>query len=135
MSEPDLSSGDLLASGDPDGGTVPAPDAAVTAAPASSAPQPASALIGALCNPISIDDPCGPDLEIEGDADYLNYFAGVENILPTSFFSTEDGKPFDRTTIDLPGQIEALNPLLARTNPRYQAADHAGAADDSEPGY
>jgi type VI secretion system protein ImpA len=121
MSEPDLSSGDLLASGEPNGGTAPAPDAAVTAPPAppaSPAPQPVSALAGAvaaLCNPISINDPCGPDLEFEGDADYLNYFAGVENILPTSFFSAEDGRPFDRTTIDLPGQIEALNPLLART--------------------
>jgi type VI secretion system protein ImpA len=113
MAEPDL-----LASGEPNGGAASAPGAAVMSPPASPAPQPVSALaraVAALCNPISIDDPCGPDLEREGDADYLNYCAGVENILPTSFFSAEDGRPFDRTTIDLPGQIEALNPLLART--------------------
>ena len=134
MSDLDLSPGDLTTSGEPDGGPAPAPDAAVTAPsatstpsaphaapapppppPAAPAPQPASAIAGALCEPISAADPCGPDLEREGDADYFNYMAGVEMVLPTSFFSTEDGRPFDRTTIDLAGQIEALNPLLART--------------------
>src|SRR5262249_57489826 len=38
---------------------------------------------------------CGPDLDAEGDADYLNFFAHVEGILPTSFFSPEDANPFD----------------------------------------
>ena len=60
-------------------------------------------------------DPCGPDLDSEGDADYLNFFAAAEGILPTSFFSLEDGKPFDRSTIDMPGQLEAIKPLLVRT--------------------
>jgi type VI secretion system protein ImpA len=71
--------------------------------------------IVALCLPISADDPCGPDLDFDGDAAYLNYFAGVEGVLPPSFFSAEDGRPFDRTTVDLPGQISALEPLLRRT--------------------
>ena len=58
---------------------------------------------------------CGPDLDAEGDADYLNFFAQVEGILPTSFFSTEDGKPFDPTTIDIDSQRAVLATLQART--------------------
>ena len=71
--------------------------------------------VAALCVPISEADPCGPDLDSEGDEDYLNFFAAAEGVLPTSFFSLEDGKPFDRALIDLSGQIEAINPLLVRT--------------------
>ncbi len=71
--------------------------------------------IAALCTPISDSDPCGPDLDFEGDADYLNFIAQVEVILPTSFFSTVDGRPFDRTTINIQGQLETLRGLMART--------------------
>ena len=71
--------------------------------------------VAALCVPLSEADPCGPDLDLEGDADYLNFLAGSEGILPTLFFSTEDGKPFDRSTVDLPGQIELLKPLWDRS--------------------
>src|SRR5882757_3563904 len=71
--------------------------------------------VAALCGTISENDPCGPDLDLEGDADYLNFLAGSELILPTLFFSTEDGKPFDRSTVDLPGQIEAIKPLWNRS--------------------
>ena len=48
-----------------------------------------------------------------GDADYLNFFAQAEGILPASFFSALDGTPFDRTTVDIAGQLEAIKPLLA----------------------
>ncbi|MBR1155213.1 type VI secretion system ImpA family N-terminal domain-containing protein [Bradyrhizobium sp. JYMT SZCCT0428] len=71
--------------------------------------------VAAFCQPISAEEPCGPDLDVDGDAAYLNYFAAVEGVFPPSFFSVEDGKPFDRTTVDLPGQIDALEPLLRRT--------------------
>ncbi len=71
--------------------------------------------IAALCTPFSSTDPCGPDLDMEGDADYLNFFAGVEGVLPTTFFSLEDGSPFDRSTVDIKGQLDAIKPLLART--------------------
>jgi type VI secretion system protein ImpA len=64
---------------------------------------------------ISEADPCGPDLDFDGDGNYLNFLASAEGILPTSFFSPDDGKPFDRTTVDLPGQIAAIEPLLKRT--------------------
>jgi type VI secretion system protein ImpA len=71
--------------------------------------------VAALCTPFSGSDPCGPDLDMEGDANYLNFFAGVEGILPTTFFSVEDGSPFDRSTVDIKGQVDAIAPLLRRT--------------------
>ncbi len=58
---------------------------------------------------------CGPDLEAEGDADYLNFFARIEGILPTSFFSPEDGKPFDPASIDFEDHLGSLKALQART--------------------
>jgi type VI secretion system protein ImpA len=67
-----------------------------------------------LCAPLSATDPCGPDLDMEGDGDYLNFFAQAEGILPSSFFSAQDGKPFDRTTVDIGGQLALVKPLLAR---------------------
>jgi type VI secretion system protein ImpA len=68
------------------------------------------------CEPISATDPCGPDLDLAGDADYLNFFAQLEGILPTSFFSLEDGKPFDPSTIDINGHLGAIEPLLERSH-------------------
>jgi type VI secretion system protein ImpA len=72
-------------------------------------------VIDGLWQPLTATDPCGPDLDLDGDADYLNYVAHTEGILPTSFFSLEDKKPFDRTTIDLPGRLAALAPFFDRT--------------------
>jgi type VI secretion system protein ImpA len=71
--------------------------------------------VAELCVPLSETDPCGPDLDLSGDADYLNFFAQTEGILPSSFFSAEDGKPFDRASVDLPRQIEAIAPLWQRS--------------------
>ncbi len=78
-------------------------------------PLPLHPVVEALCAPISEADPCGPDLDAAGDAEYLNFFAQVEGVLPTSFFSPEDGKPFDPSSTDLPGQIAPIDKLLART--------------------
>ncbi|WP_027519144.1 ImpA family type VI secretion system protein [Bradyrhizobium sp. WSM1417] len=72
-------------------------------------------VVAALTAPLAGADPCGPDLDAEGDPGYLNFFAQAELILPSSFFSAEDGKPFDRTTVDLKGQRELIKPLLQRT--------------------
>ena len=71
--------------------------------------------VAAFCIPLGGEDPCGPDLDLEGDADYLNFFAQVEGILPASFFDALDGTPFDRASVDIPAQLEAIKPLLART--------------------
>jgi type VI secretion system protein ImpA len=81
-------------------------------------PQPfaiADPAVAALCTPLDGGDPCGPDLDVEGDADYLNFFAQVEGVLPASFFDALDGTPFDRASVDIPTQLEAIKPLLART--------------------
>ena len=71
--------------------------------------------VAALCIPLSDDDPCGPDLDLAGDLGYLNFFAQTEGMLPSSFFSNDDGKPFDRTSVDLPGQVGAIGPLWERS--------------------
>jgi len=71
--------------------------------------------VAELCIPLSESDPCGPDLDLSGDAEYLNFFAQTEGMLPSVFFSAEDGKPFDRASIDLPRQIEAIAPLWERS--------------------
>jgi type VI secretion system protein ImpA len=110
---------------EPDGGATPASGAADAAAAPSGASSSDAALdpaVAALCVPIAGADPCGPDLDFDGDAAYLNFFASAEGILPSSFFikdpndkSADDAKPFDRASIDLPSQIEAMKPLLERT--------------------
>jgi type VI secretion system protein ImpA len=75
--------------------------------------------------PIAGDDPCGPDLDLQNDVHYLNFFASTEGILPsTFFFIQEGGKPYflsqDEQAVNsraaLPSQIEAIKPLLARTS-------------------
>jgi type VI secretion system protein ImpA len=71
--------------------------------------------VAALCVPLSEADPCGPDLDLAGDADYLNFFAQTEGLLPTSFFSSDDGRPFDRSGIDLRGAMDAIGPLWERS--------------------
>jgi type VI secretion system protein ImpA len=71
--------------------------------------------VAALCTPLSQADPCGPDLDLAGDPDYLNFFAKTEGVLPSSFFSSDDGKPFDRSNVDLPGCVEAMLPLWERS--------------------
>jgi type VI secretion system protein ImpA len=91
------------------------PSEAVSAAAPSSPAATLDPAVAALCVPISASDPCGPDLDLDGDSDYLGFLASAEGVLPSSFFSPEDGKPFDRATVDLPGQIEAIKPLLERT--------------------
>jgi type VI secretion system protein ImpA len=69
----------------------------------------------ALGAALSDDAPCGPDLDLEGDAEYMNFVARAEGVLPTTFFSGPDGKPFDRTSIDFDAEFAAMGPLLART--------------------
>ena len=69
------------------GASLPA-DAAQEGASFTGALDPAVAL---LCAPVADGEPCGPDLELAGDADYLNFFAQVEGILPGSFFNALNG--------------------------------------------
>jgi type VI secretion system protein ImpA len=72
-----------------------------------------------LVKPISGEDPCGPDLDSEGDLNYLNFFASAESLLPRSYLEVKDSegntKRFDPNSIDLNAQLEIVRPLLGRT--------------------
>jgi type VI secretion system protein ImpA len=71
--------------------------------------------LAALTRPISEGEPCGPDLDLAGDVDYMNFVAKAESLIPTSFFSGPEETPFDRSKIDFAAELGALRPLLART--------------------
>jgi type VI secretion system protein ImpA len=72
-----------------------------------------------LTKPVSTDDPCGPDLDSEGNVQYLNFFAGAETMLPVSYFDvvkpTGERGRFDPKAFDFETQFAAAAPLLART--------------------
>ena len=72
-----------------------------------------------LTIPVSAEDPSGPDLDSEGNAEYLNFFAGTEPLLPMSYFevvkpSGERGR-FDPKAVDFETPLAAAKPLLTRT--------------------
>jgi type VI secretion system protein ImpA len=72
-----------------------------------------------LTKPLSTEAPCGPDLDLDGDADFLNFLANAESQLPKSYFVTDsqsgEEKLFDFVSSPLKDQIEAMRPLLVRT--------------------
>jgi type VI secretion system protein ImpA len=75
--------------------------------------------VASLIQPVTADDPCGPDLDATGDLQYLNFFAAAEPLLPKSYFEVvnangERGR-FDPKAVDFAGQFAAAQPLLART--------------------
>jgi type VI secretion system protein ImpA len=63
-----------------------------------------------LLAPVSADAPCGPDLEAEGDAEFMNFMAAIEGQLPAAFFS------FDRKSIDFDAANADGEKLLARSH-------------------
>ena len=73
----------------------------------------------ALTIPVPAEDPSGPDLDSEGNAEYLNFFAGTEPLLPMSYFevvkpSGERGR-FDPKAVDFEAQFSVAKALLTRT--------------------
>ena len=74
----------------------------------------------ALTAPVSADDPCGPDLDLAGDSEYLNFLAGAEGRLPQSYFDGKDdsgavGRPFMFTKVELDAVVAGASPLLEKT--------------------
>ena len=59
--------------------------------------------------PVSPDDPCGPDLDLEGDAEFLNFVAATEGTLPPNYYE------FKRDAIDFPSAFQTAEKLLKRT--------------------
>jgi type VI secretion system protein ImpA len=78
-----------------------------------SSPQPSPD--AAASTPPPATDTCGPDLDEAGDSEYLNFFAQVEGVLPSSYFSAEDGKPFDPFSVDIGAQLLVADGLLTRS--------------------
>lgn len=72
--------------------------------------------IAELTSPISESDPCGPDLEVTGDPEFMNFMARAEGLLPTSFFSGPEGKPLERSPIDVQAEFTSAQPYLAKTH-------------------
>src|ERR1700760_1232063 len=72
-----------------------------------------------LVKPLPGESPCGPDLDFEGDVDYLNFFAAAETLLPKSYFEVADAegsrRRFDPNSIDFNAELEKARPLLLRT--------------------
>lgn len=62
-----------------------------------------------VTEPVAPDAPCGPDLDLTGDPDYMHFIAGVEIRLPESFFA------FDAHSYDFASDFKALSDLLPRT--------------------
>ena len=78
------------------------------------APAPPASAVSAAPNPftlplVSEDDPCGPDLDLEGDTDFMNFIAATEGLLPASYYA------FNRASIDFSAASQAAEKLLKRT--------------------
>ena len=91
----------------------PAPEASLEPAPAAEAPE-AAPPPGSPPNPfalpiVSETDPCGPDLDLEGDAEFMNFVAATEGLLPASYYA------FNRAGIDFPAALQTAEALLRRT--------------------
>lgn len=71
-----------------------------------------------LTQPISDAAPCGPDLDLEGDLEFMNYLARAEGLLPATFFTRDpEGRQvsFDRTTIAFNDEARTIGELLKTT--------------------
>ena len=87
----------------------PCPESVVAAPPQ----QPASASTpapDAFAVPlVSEEDPCGPDLDLEGDTAFMNFIAATEGQLPASYYA------FNRASIDFSVASQAAEKFLKRT--------------------
>jgi type VI secretion system protein ImpA len=63
----------------------------------------------ALARPVSDAEPCGPDLDVLGDTDYLNCLARADGVLPASYFE------FDATSVDFQTQFDTIAKLLGQS--------------------
>lgn len=68
-----------------------------------------------LIAPISADAPCGDDLLAADDPDFIDYYFGVEDRLPSSYFNMARGTLFDAKSVDLKGETAQIDALLKRS--------------------
>lgn len=68
-----------------------------------------------ILKPISPDAPCGEDLLESDDPDFVDYYFGVEDRLPTSYFNIAKGTLFDSSSVDHKSETVQIDALLKRT--------------------
>lgn len=89
----------------------------------------ANAFIEELLAPVSDDQPCGPDLDLEGDPDFLNFLARVEGMLPGTFFvqDPETGldRPYAKGSLNFAPEIAEGKKFLDRSRDLRILADFA----------
>jgi type VI secretion system protein ImpA len=81
----------------------------LVAAPAPPASAVSSAPDAFALSLVSEDDPCGPDLDLEGDTEFMNFIAATEGQLPASYYA------FNRASIGFAAGSQAAEKLLKRT--------------------
>lgn len=69
-----------------------------------------------LLEPVSADAPCGPDLLLEDDDDYIEYYFEALDRVPMRFIlNQETGEVFDRRSIDIKKETAEIGKLLERS--------------------
>lgn len=68
-----------------------------------------------LLKPISSDAPCGDDLLLADDPDFVDYYFGVEDRFPASYFNLARGTLFDPKSIDAKAESAQIEQLLTRS--------------------
>jgi type VI secretion system protein ImpA len=65
-------------------------------------------VVGILAD-VSSTQPCGVNLDDEGDVPFMTFLANAEGILPTSYFA------FDRSSVDMSALIQSASSFLAQS--------------------
>ena len=77
-----------------------------------------------LTDPLSPDAPCGPNLEAEDDAAFIDYYYEAESRMPERYFTPGIGSDndeftpgvlFDRTSIEIKDERKSIEALLKRS--------------------
>lgn len=68
-----------------------------------------------VLKPISADAPCGEDLLELDDPDFVDYYFGVEDRLPTSYYNIAKDTLFDSGSVDHKSETAKIDGLLKRS--------------------
>ncbi len=68
-----------------------------------------------LLKPFSDDAPCGEDLLAVDDPDFIDYYFGVEDRLPASYYNMARGVLFDAKSVDHKAETAQIDALLKRS--------------------
>ncbi|WP_298262191.1 type VI secretion system ImpA family N-terminal domain-containing protein [uncultured Litoreibacter sp.] len=68
-----------------------------------------------IADPISPDAPCGADLLVEDDPDFIGYFFEAPERMPTKYYDLVREVLFDPKSIDFKGEEKQIEALLKRT--------------------